>query len=51
MKFKDTDIFIYTVRFSNYYNNYLKNQFLRNYGQIIETPGHASFFFSFKNSL
>ena len=23
--YKDTDIFIYTVCFSNYYNNYLKN--------------------------
>jgi len=34
------------VRFSNYYNNYLKNRFLRNYGPIAETVGYVSFFFA-----
>ena len=31
IKFIKILIFSYTVRFSNYYNNYLKNRFLRNY--------------------
>jgi len=40
-----TDIFIYTVYFSNYYNNYLKNRFLRSYEPMAETAGHVSSFF------
>jgi len=39
------------VCFSNYYNNYLKNRFLRNYEPMVETVGHVSFFFLLKNNL
>ena len=51
MKFIKMLIFSYIVRFSNYYNNYLKNWFLRNYGPTAETAGHVLFSFAQEKSV
>jgi len=45
MKFIKILIFSYTGRFSNYYNDYIKNRFLRNYELMAETAGFVSLFF------
>ena len=52
MKFIRILIFSFIQYVLNYYNNYLKNRFLRNYGPMVEMAGYRYIsFFLLKNSL